>query len=252
VLKSVGATPAKALDAAARRNRLLGQLPEQELNTILAGASLVELQQPRVLYRDFARVPAVYFPVTAVVSLVVGAEEVSGVEIATIGNEGVAGAGAVLGVPLSFGRTLVQVSGQAVAVGARDATRLLCEQPSVSNLIRRYLYAFIREIAQAGACNRLHTVEERCARLLLLTHDRAGTDQFALTQEFLAAMMGSQRATVNLALAVLRNAGAIQYGYRTLKVLDRGELESFSCPCYSLIRKAFEVVRLDSPVANNC
>lgn len=204
-----------------------------------------------MLYREEARVNSVYFPVTAVISLLAGAKDVPGVEIATIGNEGVVGASAVLGVARAFGRTVVQVPGEAISVSARDATRLLCDQRDVSTLIRRYLYAFLREVGQAGACNRLHSAEERCARWLLMTQDRAGTDHFAVTHDFLAAMMGSRRPTVSLALSMLRRAGAIEYRYRTLTVVDRGQLESFSCPCYGIIRKAFEVVRLDGSFPDN-
>jgi CRP-like cAMP-binding protein len=158
----------------------------------------------------------------------------------------------MLGVSRTFGRTVVQVAGEALVVNARDATRLLCDQPNTSTLTRRYIFAFMNQVGQAGACNRLHTSDERCARWLLMTHDRAGSDQFSLTQEFLAAMMGTRRATVNLALSALRSAGAIDYSYRTLKVLDREQLETFSCPCYAIIQRAFEVVKLDSPFPYNC
>jgi len=136
-------------------------------------------------------------------------------EIATVGNEGVVGVGAVLGVPRSFGRTVVQVGGKAIKVSAKKATRLLCEMPRVSRIFQRYIYAFVRQIAQAGLCYSRHTTEERCARWLLMTHDRAGTDEFVLTQDFLAAMMAARRPTVNLAIAVLRKAGAIEYTCRS-------------------------------------
>jgi CRP-like cAMP-binding protein len=233
------------LAAAARHNHLLRGLPKDQFSAILGGCSLVQLEQHRILYREDGNVPAVYFPIDAVISILVGAGGTPGVEVATVGNEGVVGASAVLGVQRAFGKTLVHVAGQSIAVTARHAARLLCEQPEVSILLRRYLFAFMRQVAQSGACNRLHTAEERCARWLLMTRDRAGTDQFAITQDLLAAMMGARRPTVNLALSVLRNAGAIEYRYRTLKVLDREQLESFSCPCYSIIRKVFEVVRLE-------
>jgi len=100
-------------------------------------------------------------------------------------------------------------------VKAKEATRLLCEMPHISGVVHRYIYAFIRQIAQAGLCYRYHTAEERCARWLLMTHDRAGTDEFVLTQDFLATMMAARRPTVNLAIAVLRKAGAIEYTCRS-------------------------------------
>jgi len=110
--------------------------------------------------------------------------------------------------------------------------------------VNRYMYAFFKQLAQNGACNRFHTAEERCAKWLLLTHDRAGTDTFTLTQKFLGDMMGTRRANVNLALAQLREAGAIAYRYRNITVTNRPELESFSCPCYEKIHDSLRLVSL--------
>src|SRR5215469_15300858 len=135
------------------------------------------------------------------------------------------------------------VDGAAIKVTAKKATALLLETPQISRMVHRYVYAFVRQIAQAGLCHSRHTAEERCARWLLMTHDRAGTDGFVLTQGFLVAMMAARRPTVNLAIAALRKAGAIEYTYRKLKVLDRHLLESFSCPCYQVNRKAFDFAR---------
>jgi len=230
--------------AASQRNRLLGVLAETQRARVLAGAMLADLEFHRVIYREESGIPAVYFPVDAVFSILVGAEGEPSVEVATVGNEGLVGAGAVLSVPRSIGRTIVQVSGQAISIPARTAAQLLCDVPDFSLLLHRYLYAFIRQIAQGGACNRLHTAEQRCARWLLLTQDRAGTDRLELTQDFLAAMMGARRPTVNQALSILRDGGAVEYSYGKLNVVDRGVLESFSCPCYAIIRKVFEAVRL--------
>ena len=232
---------------AARHNRLLSGLRQQELSGLLDGGSLVKLKHHQLLYRADTAIQAVYFPLNCVVSILVEAEEapaqtgeMNAVEIATVGNEGVVGVGAVLSVSRSLGRTIVQVGGAAIKVTAKKATALLCEMPETSRIVHQYIYAFVRQIAQAGLCHSRHTAEERCARWLLMTHDRAGTDEFVLTQDFLAAMMAARRPTVNLAIAVLRKAGAIEYTYRKLKVLDRHLLESFSCPCYQVIRKAFD------------
>jgi len=164
------------------------------------------------------------------------------VEVASVGNEGVAGIDVALGVPRALGQTIIQVAGEGIVMGAKRFLELLRRRPRFSLLIHRYVYAFVRQIMQAGACNRLHTAEERCARWLLMTHDRAGSDDFALTQDFLAVMMGTRRARVNLALAMFRRAGAIKYGYRRISVVDRKQLESFSCGCYDVIRNAYNLV----------
>ena len=110
--------------------------------------------------------------------------------------------------------------------------------------MHRHLYTLTRQILHGAACNRLHSMEERCARWLLMAHDRAGTDQFALTQDILAEMLGTRRANVNLALAMFRRAGAVQYVYRRITVIDRNLLESFSCSCYGLIRQAHQLVKI--------
>jgi CRP-like cAMP-binding protein len=149
-----------------------------------------------------------------------------------------------MGVPRALGRQIVQISGQAIMIGAKRFGELLRIEQQLSLVIHRYLYAFVRDVLQACTCNRLHTTEERCARWLLMAHDRAGTDQFALTQHFLAEILGTRRANVNLALTMLRRAGVIQYVYRRITVINRSLLESFSCPCYGIIHQANELVKL--------
>jgi hypothetical protein len=128
----VPGAPDRDILEAARRNQLLRQLPKQELEAILVRASVVQLEHRRLLYRDEAPVPVVYFPTTAVVSILVGAEDSAAVEIATVGNEGVVGAGAVLGVSRAIGRTVVQVAGESLTAPAREANRLLCELAAMS------------------------------------------------------------------------------------------------------------------------
>lgn len=230
----------------ARRNRLLSMLPPKEFKTLLADATAVDYPQGRLIYREESSIPFILFPVDAVASILVGAGDDSVVEVATVGNEGMVGVGAIMAVATAFGQTIIQIPGRAISLNYTRACRILREQPNVQILIHRYLYAFLRQVAQAGPCNRLHSAAERCARWLLMTQDRVFSDDLLLTQHFLAAMMGTRRPTVNLALATLRNGGAIEYTYRSIKILDRELLISFSCPCYGFVNKAFEAVRLNS------
>jgi CRP-like cAMP-binding protein len=231
------------LTEAARGNRILSAFPDGDLGDILDGSTLANLQYGRRVYRQDGPVDSVYFPIQGVVSILVGSHDEE-VEMATVGNEGMVGITAALDVPRALGRALVQVGGTAIRMTARRFQELRAQDDRFGRITHRYLYAFMRQIAQAGACNRLHTAEERCARWLLMTADRACTEEFCLTQDFLAEMMGTRRASVNLALAVFRRAGAIQYVYRRIKLVDRKQLESFSCPCYEIIRQAYEVVTL--------
>jgi CRP-like cAMP-binding protein len=222
---------------------LLGALPEEDLDNTLKNCEIAKLEEGRRLYREGGPVDSVYFPTGGVVSVLAGTDD-GDVEVASIGNEGVAGVNAAMGVPQALGRTVIQVAGDGIVMGTKQFQKLLKEGRQLSTLVHRYCYAFVRQIMQGCACNRLHNPEERCARWLLMTHDRAGTDQFTLTQNFLAQMMGTRRASVNLALALFRRAGAIQYVYRRIEVLDRKQLESFACPCYGIIRRSYDLVKI--------
>lgn len=228
----------------ARYNHILNALPDGVLHRILAVATLTDLPRGRRLYREDGPVEALYFPVDAVVSILTRAHAGAETVMATVGKEGAVGINVVMGVPRALGRQIVQISGQAIMIGAKRFAELLRIEQQLSLVIHRYLYAFVRDVLQACTCNRLHTTEERCARWLLMAHDRAGTDQFALTQHFLAEILGTRRANVNLALTMLRRAGVIQYVYRRITVINRSLLESFSCPCYAIIHQAHELVRL--------
>jgi CRP-like cAMP-binding protein len=233
---------ANAVFEKARHNQILNALSDGALHRVLAGTTLKDLPRGRRLYREDGPVEALYFPVDGIVSILTHANGTGEALMATVGNEGVVGISAAMSVPRALGKKIVQVAGQAIMIGARRFAELLRDEQQFSLLMHRYMYAFVREILQACTCNRLHTTEERCARWLLMAQDRAGTDQFALTQNFLAEMLGTRRANVNVALALFRRAGAVQYVYRKITVIDRALLESFSCPCYVLIRQAHELV----------
>jgi CRP-like cAMP-binding protein len=130
-------------------------------------------------------------------------------------------------------------------MGPEAFRRELSTRPAVKRLLHRYLYALVRQIIQAGACNRLHSVDQRCARWLLMTHDRVGVDAFSLTQEFLAVMLAVQRPTVNLALSMFKKAGFIHYVRGMLSILDRPGLESVACPCYATIQHEYSRVAVE-------
>jgi CRP-like cAMP-binding protein len=121
------------------------------------------------------------------------------------------------------------------------------ERPVVQRLIYEHLYALLRQILYSAACNRIHTMEERCARWLLMTHDRAGDDTFPLTQEFLSHMLGVRRGTVNVATGMLKKAGFIRYVRGKITVIDRSGLESASCTCYQAILKVYASLLPETP-----
>jgi CRP-like cAMP-binding protein len=222
----------------AQRNRLFALIPREERDRVAEDLVPTTLPLGRELYPGGGPIDAVYFPLDCVISVLEGADGVS-VEMATIGNEGLVGAFAILHSGKTTGRYLVQVAGDALRLEIARFNQYLKESAAFQTLMHRYLFALTRQIIQAGACNQLHTTEQRCARWLLMTHDRAGSDRFVLTQGFLAALMGMRRATVNSAIRTLKDAGVIRYNRGHIFVIDRAGLESRVCPCYELIRHEY-------------
>jgi len=161
-------------------------------------------------------------------------------EMATIGKEGVVGAWEVLQKQGAIGLNLIQIPGSALRIDADVFRQVIGMRPAMLQLINQHLYALLRQILYGAACNRIHTMEERCARWLLMTHDRAGQDIFPLTQEFLSHMLGVRRATVNVATGMLKKAGFIQYVRGKVTVLDRAGLESAACDCYRSIVRVYQ------------
>jgi CRP-like cAMP-binding protein len=141
-----------------------------------------------------------------------------------------------------MGLYIAYLPGVAVRVEARALRRLLESRPSVLGLVHQHFYALMRQILYGAACNRIHSMEERCARWLLMTHDRAGQDTFPLTQDFLSHMLGVRRATVNLATGMLKKAGYIRYVRGKITVLDRAGLELTACACYRAINKSYDSI----------
>lgn len=160
------------------------------------------------------------------------------VEVGTVGFEG------FVGLPILFeddtlpNRVIIQVEGDAWRIGADEFRRVLEERRTIRHMCLRYAAYFTAQISQSVACNRLHTLEERCARWLLMTHDRVHREGFEITHEFLAFMLGVRRAGVTVAMGTLQPAGIIQYRRGRITVLDRPQLEAASCSCYRITQAA--------------
>ncbi|HEY1957689.1 MAG TPA: Crp/Fnr family transcriptional regulator [Polyangiaceae bacterium] len=161
------------------------------------------------------------------------------VEAATIGNEGLVGAQAYLGIDVSLYATHVQVAGEALQLGTRELRAAARRCPELDRVIRSYLTYALRYANQTVACNALHTVEERACRWLLMTHDRVGNDAFPLTHEFFAEMLGTHRQTVSAIASELQRAGLIQYRRGSVRIVNRGALEAASCECYAVTSEIF-------------
>lgn len=221
-------------------NRLLDKLSKKERQTIEESLEEIERPQKKVLYEPGATINVVYFVTEGVVSMVNEPEPGEIVEFATIGREGMAGFPVLLGASSMPSITLVQIPGRALRMKAAELQRLTTEVPNLQSLLMRYMMALLNQIAQGTSCNRLHEVQERCARWLLQTHDCVDGDSFPLTQEFLAQMLGVHRPTVTIAAGMLQQAGLIEYRRGSITVLNRKGLEEASCNCYRLIANEYE------------
>lgn len=231
-------------------NRLLDTLPPTERRRVGALLQRERAGLKQLLYGPGARIEALYFPVNAVVSILNTLSDGAAVEIATIGNEGMVGSPVVLGSDAMPTREFcqVQVPGELLRMDKTSFAEVLSDEGPFRDVIQLYVQALFIQIAQQVACNALHSVEERCSRWLLLTHDRVHSDSFPLTQEFLAQMLGVRRASVTLAAGALQTAGLIRYRRGEVVIIDRAGLEDVSCECYRVLRDEFDRL-LGAPVS---
>jgi CRP-like cAMP-binding protein len=222
-------------------NRLLDALPADDYQRLLGDTAAATFRLKDVLLTPGKPIDRVYFPQGAVISLLTTMDDGSSIEIATIGNEGFVGVPLFLGAQAMGARDLyqVQVPGQAMAMDAR-AFLVASGRDPLRGLVQRYTQALFTQVTQQVACNGLHSVEERCSRWMLLTHDRVGSDDFPLTQEFLAQMLGVRRASVTVAAGALQHAGFIRYYRGRVTIINREGLEDASCECYRIIRGEFD------------
>ncbi len=227
-----------------RNNRILEALPTEDRDRLVRSMVTVSLPIKTVLFEPGEPIGAVHFPLDGVISLVTPLDDGAIVEVATVGNEGIVGVPLVPGGSLAV-RAISQVSGSALRMEAPAFLAEVDRGGAFSGLFHQYLQALFGQIAQAAACNRLHTNEERLSRWLLMSHDRVGVDEFAITHEFLGQMLGSRRATVTLSAGILQAAGLIHYHRGHVSILDREGLEGVACECYGSIKR--ELDRVGAP-----
>jgi CRP-like cAMP-binding protein len=223
-------------------NQLLDALPAMELARVMSRVEPLPLPLGMVIYEPNARIEHVYFPTDGVVSMVSIVERGT-VEVGTVGREGMVGLPILLHAESMPTRAFVQVEGAGLRIPSAELRAAMRESPALERLLYRYAQALFDQVAQSAACNRLHTIEERCARWVLMTHDRVATDVLLLKQQFLAEMLGVHRPAVTLAAGALQRAGLIKYTRGKITVLDREGLESASCPCYEIAQRAQERLR---------
>jgi CRP-like cAMP-binding protein len=224
--------------ATMRRNRLLGTLHELELSRFGDLLQEREYKLGEILSEPRDPITKIAFPLDGVFSVVAETSDGDQVEAGTIGNEGVVGIAPFLGAETSMLRTMCQIPGSALVA---DVGPLLARADgALATAARRYALAFVTMASQGAACNRLHSIEQRAARWLLMVNDRLDRNPFQLTQEFFAIMLGTTRPSVTLAAAALRRAGLISYERGKITIVDRVGLESAACECYAILTEEYE------------
>lgn len=230
-------------DAPRRSNGLLSLLSANSFDGIRGSLHPVSLPVPLMLHPEGKPMRHVYFPAEGVVSVLASVEGADArIEVATVGREGMAGLAVFLGATQSPGDCFVQVEGHGWRMSTADLLQATHSFPDFARILQRYAHALFVQASQAAACNRAHSPVQRCARWLLMTHDRVSGDSFGLTQEFLGQMLGERRTTVSQAASTLQAQGLITYRRGRIKVLDRPGLCAASCGCYEVIRKQYALV----------
>jgi CRP-like cAMP-binding protein len=219
------------------KNLLLAALPNSEYKRLLPQLEFVPLPLGQILYKSGDVIEYVYFPNTGVVSLVTNMNDGTTVEVGLIGRDGIVGIPVLLGDNIAFEQAVVQLAGDAVRMKSSALRELLKKRHSLllTNLLL-YTRALMKQVIQTAACNRLHTVEERLSRWLLMCHDRMESDELPLTQEFISNMLGTRRASVGSAATGLQTEGLIRYSRGHISILKRDDLEDFACECYLAVK----------------
>jgi len=221
-------------------NGLLAVLPDAELLHIKPFLEKVELPLGKTLYESGHTLSHVYFPVTAIVSLLYVMENGDSAEIAVVGNEGIVGIALFMGGESTPSRAVVQSGG----IGYRLPAKIICQEFDRSlpfmHLLLRYTQALITQMSQTAVCNRHHSLDQQLCRWLLLSLDRLQGNELCMTQELIANMLGVRREGVTNAALNLQREGVISYSRGHIKVLDRPALESRTCECYAVVKKEYE------------
>jgi CRP-like cAMP-binding protein len=232
--------PGGASAHVAEANRLLRALPPDEYRAVVAHLSPTRLRYQSVLIEPNVPISNVYFVREGVCSMIATEQEGGDIEVGTVGREGLVGSAVALGADSMPNRVVVQVEGEAGVMDANAFRHLIDERAALRHVCLGYIAYLTNQLSQAVACNRLHKLEERCARWLLMTHDRVHGDAFDITHEFLSVMLGVRRAGVTVAMGALQSAGIVQYSRGRVLILDRARLEDASCGCYRIMRTSID------------
>jgi CRP-like cAMP-binding protein len=238
--KGGGRTKAAPAASNPHQNHLLDALPAADYERIAPHLELIEMGLGDVLYESGAQMRHVYFPTTAIISLLYVMENGASAEIAIVGNEGMLGISLFMGGDSTPSRAVVQSAGFGYRLKADLLKSEFGRFGPTMHLLLRYTQALITQMAQTAVCNRHHSVDQQLCRWLLLSLDRLAANEITMTQELIANMLGVRREGVTEAAGKLQDAGLIRYRRGTITVLDRGGLEARACECYQVVRTEFD------------
>lgn len=236
------------------QNRLLKSLPPDDYERLRPHLQPAEFTYKLSLYRADEQIDCVYFLETGVASLVKTMKNGNSAEVGTIGNEGMVGLPVIFGDSQAPTSVYMQVAGHGLQMKAKTFWQEMQRSASLRTAMLHYAHAFFNQVAQSAACNTFHVLERRCCRWLLMTHDRMQSDEFVLTQEFLAMMLGVQRPGVTLAASGLQRDGLIRYTRGNVTILDHAGLVKRSCECYGVSKREFDRLlgmAVKSPLSEN-
>lgn len=221
-------------------NRLLASLPREELTALQPHLEQVSLSHGQSIILPNEPIPFIYFPINSLLSLVTVMEDGSTVEAGAIGCEGMAGLPILLDAGTTPMETLTQIPGQAVRIKAEIIKKAFAQGGALQKILHRYIHTTIITGSQTAACNRIHPIRSRLCRWLLMSSDGVSSEELALTQEFLATMLGVRRAGVSEAASQLQDKGLIRYQRGRIQIVDRKSLEASACECYKVVKAEYE------------
>lgn len=225
---------------APRQNQLLAALPAVDFTRIEPHLELVEMPLGEVLYESGTQMRNVFFPTSAIISLLYVMEDGASAEIAVVGNEGIVGVSLFMGGETTLSRAIVQSAGHAYRLPGSKIKDEFCRAGPMQHLLLRYTQALLTQMSQTAVCNRHHSLDQQLCRWLLLSFDRLPVETLVMTQELIANMLGVRREGVTEAAGNLQKAGLIEYQRGHIKLLDRAGLEKRVCECYDVVRREFE------------
>jgi CRP-like cAMP-binding protein len=249
VIKNSTANPGTRTDINGTpvENQILNSTPETEYNLLRPHLEAVQLQHHQILHEAGERIEFAYFLNEGLASLVVLTSDGHSVEVAIVGREGIVGTPLAVGIHRGPYRSIMQISGSGVRLKSEILEEKLREAPELRLMLNRYVLVQGLQIAQIAACNRLHEIEQRLARWLLMCQDRVASESLPITHEFLAQMLGTGRPSVSLAAGILQKAGFIENLRGTVRILNRKQLESAACECYKIMQQFTRSLVLKPP-----